>query len=194
MTETQTTTRNCNIKNPSSYGGIIEPEDFSTFSPNKQRINNQVDAINLPNELENKKIQKNEEKKFKSMTLEELREMKIISNTNGRPLPTLTNEKWQKEFNVRKMFITPYDKSITKLGGKYSKESGKWNDETQGVYYGATNWQEICAHINDILRNIRAGQVDYCYFIYNIMELAKFHYEDLRTKYCDEYWEVWLER
>lgn len=34
------------------------------------------------------------------MTLEELREMRLVSNTNGRPTSTLTNEKWQRNFKL----------------------------------------------------------------------------------------------
>lgn len=176
------------------FGGEITIKDFDTYLPNKKRISNQIDANNLQESITKKKNERNEVKKYQNMTLEELREMKIVSNTNGRPLSYLTDEKWQKEFNMRKLFITPYSRNIKRLGGKYSKESGMWNEETMGTYYGATNWQEYCSYINDILKNIRAGQVDYCYFIYQIMDLAKFHYSTLRTKYCDGYWEVWLER
>ena len=83
---------------------------------------------------------------------------------------------------------------MRKLSGKYSKESGIWNEETMGTYYGCTSWQSYCSYINDVLNNIRMGQIDYCYYIFQIMELARFHYNTLRTKYCDGYWEVWLER
>lgn len=194
MTETKTITQNHNALTTTSYGGIIETEDFSTFSPNKRRINNQVNASALPMILAEKKKKKDEEKKYMHMTLEELRDMKIISNTNGRPSSILTDERWQKEFNVRKLFIEPFDKSVKKLGGQHSKESGIWNEENQGTYHGTTNWQEYCRYINDVLCNIRAGQVEYCYFIYQIHDLLRFHFKDLRTRYCDGYWEVWLER
>ena len=177
-----------------TFSGEIDIEDFNTYSPNKKRISNQIDAINLPETIKNEQIKKDKEKKYKNMTLEELREMKIISNTNGRPTSALTDEKWQKEFNVRKLLITPYPQNIKKLKGKHSKESGMWNEDTQGTYYGFTNWQSYCSYINDILNNIRSGQVDYCYYIYQILDIAKFHYDDLRTRYCDGYWEVWLER
>lgn len=177
-----------------NFGGLIDIDDFNTSKPNRNRINNQVDATNLPKELKQKKQKKFLEEQYKNMNLEELKEMKIISNTNGRPISNLTDEKWQKEFNVRKLFITPNNKSATKLSGKYSKESGIWNEETKGTYHGKTNWQQYCHYINDVLANIRSGQRDYCYYIYQIMDLCKFHYEDLRTKYCDGYWEVWLER
>lgn len=179
-------------KNHNTYAGEIDIADFSTCSPNKKRINKYVEADNLEKSISEKGLNRKEMKKYQSMTLEELREMKLVSNTNGRPSSTLTDEKWQKEFNIRKLFVKP--SPLKKMQGKYSKESGMWNEETQGEYDGVTNWQSYCSYINDILSNIRAGQVDYCYYIYQIMDLLKFHHNDLRTKYCDGYWKVWLER
>lgn len=128
-----------------------------------------------------------------SITLEQLRENRIVSNTNGRPSSTLTDEKWQKEFQIQKQFITPYEKKVRFLRGHYSAAMGTWNEETQGTYHGQTNWQEYCSYINDILRNIRNGGTDYCYYLFQILDLLRFHYDELRTRYCDGYWEVWLE-
>lgn len=182
-----TTTRN--YTNYSSFGGEIDIEDFSTSEPNKERINKYKDADNLQSTL---KRRKETEEIALHYTLEELKEMKLVSNTNGRPCSSLTDEKWQKEFKLRKLFVTPTNKK--KMGGKFSKESGTWNEETSGIYCGATNYQEYCGYINDVLRTIRSGQRDYCYFIYQITDLLRFHFNDLRTKYCDGYWEVWLER
>ena len=179
-------------QNHNTFAGEIDIDDFSTETPNKKRINKYIEADNLEKTIIKKERQKKEMKNYQSMTLEELREMKLVSNTNGRPSSTLTNEKWQKEINIRKLFVAPTN--LKKMQGKYSKESGVWNVETQGEYHGITNWQSYCSYINDILSNIRAGQVDYCYYIYQIMDLLKFHYNDLRTKYCDGYWEVWLEK
>ena len=181
-------------ENYSTFSGEIQIEDFNTYSPNKKRISNQIEAINFSETIKKKQIKKDKEEKYKNMTLEELKEMRIISNTNGRPDSNMTDERWQKEFNVRKLFITPNDKKHKRMGGKFSRESGTWNEEKDGEYLGMTNYQEYCSYINDVLKNIRAGQIDYCYFIYHIMDLLKFHYDDLRTKYCDGYWEVWLER
>ena len=180
-----------NYINHTTFGGVITIEDFNTHSPNKKRISNQIDANNLPETIKKEQIKKDEDKKYKSMTLEELRELRLISNTNGRPTSSMTDEKWQKEFNIRKLFIKPLPKDIKRMKGKYSKESGIWNEETQGTYSGKTNWQEYCSFINDVLSCIRAGQVDYCYYIYQIESLLKFHHKDLRTRYCDGYWEVW---
>lgn len=183
-------TENYNHNN-TIYSGEIEIEDFNTSRPNKKRINNQYEANNLQTTLINKKKM---EDKYKSMTLEELREQRLISNTNGRPTADMTDEKWQREFNIQRMFINPYPSDVTKLKGRYSRESRKWNEETQGTYHGETNWNSYCRYINDVLDNIRCGHVDYCYYIYQILDLLKFHYNTLKTKYCDGYWEVWLER
>ena len=109
MTENYYTSSN--YADHTTFAGIIDIEDFNTYSPNKKRISNQIDAINLPETIKKEQIRKNEEKKYKNMTLEELRERKLISNTNGRPTSSMTDEKWQKEFNIRKLFIKPLPKA-----------------------------------------------------------------------------------
>lgn len=176
------------------YGGEMDINDFNTYEVNKKRIQKQVDALKMSSDLQkmiSKKIQLEE---YKKMTLEELRKNNNISNTDGQPSSSLTDKKWQKEIEIRKLFIQPYkDGHTKKLTGKYAIESGKWSEEIHGKYLGCTNWQSYCTYINDILRNIRAGQVDYCYFIYQILDLLKFHFNDLKTRYRDGYWEVWLD-
>lgn len=193
MTDTFYTTMNYGA-DYAVFGGDIDIEDFSTSEPSRQRIRKQAEAAGLNTKLALMAKETEEKEKYKSMTLEELKEMRLISNTDGRPLPSMTDEKWQMEFHVRKLLTEPYGRSIKKLGRRFSMESGKWNGETMGRYCGRTNWQEYCAYINDVLRNIRAGQTDYCYYIYHITDLLKFHHDDLRTRYCGGYWEVWLEK
>lgn len=173
-----------------TYAGEIDIEDFSTSSPNKKRINKYKDSNVFFDSLIKKE---NFKEKYKNMTLDELRELKVISNENGRPSQSLTDKKWQEEFELRKLFITPFKKEVKKMGGLYSKDTGMWNTETKGEYYGTTNYQEYCSFINDILSNIRSGQIDYVYYIYQINDLLKFHNDTLKTRYCDGYWEVWLD-
>ncbi|MEY8339476.1 hypothetical protein AALB16_15905 [Lachnospiraceae bacterium 62-35] len=196
MTKSSTKSfRNTGIYHPnySLFSGELTIEDFNTSFPNKKRISNQAEAAHLQAGLDiGKKVQM-KIWQYQHMTLEELRKMKLISNTDGRPCSTLTNQKWQKEFTIRKAFIVPYKKDVKTLKSTYSQESGKWNN-TQSRYYGCTGWQTYCAFINDVLKNIRSGQIDYCYYIFQIMDLLKFHYDDLRTRYCDGYWEIWLEK
>lgn len=129
-------------------------------------------------------------------SLEELKAMKVLSNTNGRPTDVMTDEKWQREFELRRFLCHPYPKTIKKLKSKYSTEQGSWNEETSGIYKGQTNWQRYVAYINDVLKVIESGEHDYCYYIYQIDELLKFHRYDLVTKYYkeDKYFEVWLDK
>ncbi len=73
MTENFCTTERFNADH-SIFGGVIDIEDFNTNSPNEKRISNQINAINKSN-------QRKEAEKYKHMTLEELKEMKIIYHT-----------------------------------------------------------------------------------------------------------------
>ena len=126
------------------------------------------------------------------MTLEELFYVKPTRATQGRPAANLTDKKWQDEFAVMKLYITPYKNPPSRFGGKSSKESGMTYENT--TYHGATNWQSYCTYMNDVLRNIKAGNTDFVYYGYQIADLLRFYYNTLRTRYCDGYWEVWLER
>lgn len=123
---------------------------------------------------------------------ESLRKTTHFGNSNGRPSPTLTDSQWQQEFQIRKLQIKPYSPNYTRMGGRYSRESHKRNDE-DCTYDGPTNYQQYCHTINDMLSVIRSGKIDFCFFTYQIMDLLRFHYDDLRTKYIDGYWMVWLD-
>ena len=129
------------------------------------------------------------------MQASRLKEMKpsFFRMDNGRPEPGLTDKEWQEELEIRKLYVAPYNNSITKLGGKYSRGENSCNSEINGEYHGTTNWQQYCTYINGVLSAIRSGEHDYCYYKYQIIDLLKFHYDTLRTRYCDGYWEVWLE-
>lgn len=128
------------------------------------------------------------------MELSELLEIHNTKTIVGRPSSTLTNIQWQEELKFRKLYITPYDKPLSRISGKYSRGfSDKLDQNGNTVYTGITNWQVYCSYINDVLKNIRKGQVDYCYFAYQVLDLLKFHFDELCTKYRDGYWEVWLE-
>lgn len=184
-------TKTSYTQNYSTFAGEIDIHDFSTETPNKQRINKYIEADNLEKTIIEKERQKKEMKNYQSMTLEELREMKLISNTNGRPSSTLTDEKWQKEFEIYRYLTVPTDKQ--RFGGKHSRELGMRSESAITEYKGATNWQQYCAFINDVLDSLRSGLHDYCYYIYQIQDLLKFYPNMLCSKYCDGYWEVWLD-
>lgn len=155
MTELLGRIRKCN-QTPPIFREIIDVEDYNTEQPNAKRIKKIAHSLELSE-------QNRELGKYKGMTIDELRMCKAISNTDDKPSPSLTDEKWQKEFNIRKMFL-----------------------KNQPINQDA--------YIKDVLKNLQDGQVDYCYFIYQVMELAMFYPMALKTRYRDGYWEVWLKR
>ena len=125
-------------------------------------------------------------------TLEELFYVKPTRTTQGRPGANLTDKKWQDEFEIMKLYVKPYKNPPSRFGGKNSKESGRTYENV--TYHGITNYQSYCSFIIDILKNLKAGNVDFVYYGYQIADLLRFHYDTLRTRYCDGYWAVWLER
>lgn len=127
------------------------------------------------------------------MTLDELRRYAQTSPTSGRPSYNMTDAQWQEKFKIMRG-VTPQS-TRAKMGGQYSREGGSWNEDN-GSYQGATNWQNYVFYINDILKEIRDGKIEYAYFTYQIADLLRYEHKRLRTRYIqkDQYWEVWLER
>lgn len=114
------------------------------------------------------------------------------SLTSARPSDLMTNQEWQQKFELLKHMTRGRD-SVRKFG---TEETGRWMEELHGTYYGATNWQQYCAFINDILARIRKGYLEYCYYSYQIADLLQCENAKLKTKYCprEQYWIVWLEK
>lgn len=177
-------------QNYNTFAGEIDIEDFSTETPNKKRITKYAKADNLQKIIEDKLNKINMEEKYKNMTFDDLKTIEAFSRKNGTPSESYTNEKWKKEFEIMRLTTTPTKER--KMNGKYSKESGYWNEDTMGTYHGSTNYQDYCRYINDVLSSIRANQVDYCYYFYQIADLLRFHKDELKAEYCDGYWKVWL--
>lgn len=110
----------------------------------------------------------------------------------GRPRLDWTDKKWHQYFHALKRTVSPIqDKQIRRLPVTPVRLN------TGEQYKGETAYQSYCNFINDVLATIRSGEVDYCYFIYQIADLLLFEPE-LRTKLCCEdrlcpYFEVWLD-
>lgn len=109
----------------------------------------------------------------------------------GRPRLEWTDRNWRIYFDGLKQIVRPIaDPKIRKLPVTHSQLQ---NGES---YKGETAYQNYCSYINDILTNIRLGNTDYCYYIYQISDLLRFEPE-LMTQLCTEdrlcpYFKVWL--
>lgn len=119
------------------------------------------------------------------MELHKLESVNPRWDNYGLPAENMTDKEWQEKFELLKLYVNPHHESMKFLGGKYSRKT----DSPENI----TNWQNYCWFINDVLREMRAGKHDYCYYGYQVIELLRFHPNDLCTKFCDGYWEVWLD-
>lgn len=120
------------------------------------------------------------------MTQEQLNS---VNPRAGRPRLEWTNEKWQEYFEILKCVVASYPQDIKKLTCATHKIVG--GEE----YKGDTCYQQYCSYINSTLTSIRLGTEDYCYYIYQITELLKFH-KNLKTEYVNDhlnpYFRIWL--
>lgn len=107
----------------------------------------------------------------------------VVSLNAGSPSSLMSNEEWQEYFAEMKTLIHPLCQkrmSCTPHGVPASEK-----DRETARY---------ASYINGILSTIRSGHEDYCYLIYQIADLLKFEFSDLRTEYIQEdgYFRVWL--
>lgn len=101
----------------------------------------------------------------------------VTQNTKSPP-KDYTDEQWQTDFSNLKLQI--------KQGSAKSMPSIREVSETiYQEYHGKTQYQRYCDFINSVLKNIRGGYIDYCFYIYQIAELLKYEHDNLKV--------VWLE-
>lgn len=124
------------------------------------------------------------------MKIENLRN---IDSRKGKPNPAMSNTQWQEYFNFMKLSTTQSkDRYI-----RFNPCSIMVNNNISTNYFtyqGETQWSTYRAFINNVLRNIRRGEYDYCYYIYQITDLLKYEHDDLVTLWLPEYecFRVWL--
>ena len=93
---------------------------------------------------------------------------------NDRPPKEYTNQEWLSDFENLKRTVIPAQEDRMR----------EFPDTPSfGSYHGKTQYQNYCSFINNILRNIRRGEVDYCYYIYQIADLLKYEKERLEVQW-----------
>lgn len=128
------------------------------------------------------------------MKLEELKQLNkqpLSDNTKAETLTKslhMTNYDFQQQLKLMKLLnqetiarrinspTTPY------VVGKHYFTLSNENEETGNTYY--------IKFINDVLKNIRKGEIEYCYYIGQVRELLRF-IPDLKVRLGDFYFEVW---
>lgn len=105
--------------------------------------------------------------------------MEVITEKTGRPSNDYTNTQWQEDFARIKASVLPVDSKRMK-----TVYDGQIFSST---YHGKTQYQYYCCFINDILENIRHGNTDYCFAVYQIADLLKYEHDRLQAKWSKRY-------
>ena len=106
-----------------------------------------------------------------------------VCMSDRTPPENLTDELWQEVFAKFKKLPRRFGR-----GNLMPKPPRAKN----GFY---STYEMYVRFINDILRNIRQGETDYCYFLYHIQDLVE--YEPLlESRFVEDgrYFEVWIKQ
>jgi len=108
----------------------------------------------------------------------------LIHNIDSIPVD-YSDSQWQVDYLALKEQNVPSSLS-------YMPVVSEWIPNHE-AYHGMTQYQCYCKFINDILSVIREGEVDYCYYIYQIIELLKYE-PNLKASWLSEFrcFKVWL--
>lgn len=127
--------------------------------------------------------------------ISDLKQMRLYITEKGRPTLQLTDTVWQQIIKQIKGNIKPLDngtnkKMIVRSSRAIMNEWGEYEEDQ------TPDWKRYCQFINSVLDDIRAGEVSYCYYFYQISQLLAFHKNDLKTRYdeSEKHWEVWLDK
>lgn len=104
--------------------------------------------------------------------LNDLKEINLNATTLSE---NITDVEWQDYFARMKMIVMPA--KAKNMQGSYSvrlKEGEAYQGDTQAYRYKQ--------FINSILRNIRRGETEFCFYIFQISDLLKYE-PDLETKW-----------
>lgn len=101
-----------------------------------------------------------------------------VNKDTRKPLEDYSDQQWQIDFLKIKESVTP--SSLNQM--TVIPEPINY----RGTYHGKTQYQYYCDFINDILLNIRNGEIDYCFFIYQISELLKYEHDRLYAEWLPE--------
>ena len=117
----------------------------------------------------------------------------LLKENNSRTLKTLTDDEWQECLHIlRTITPTTTEKRLKRklgrvvLGKNWTLSGGE--EFSLDKYY--------TQFINDVLKVIRSGEIDYCFYTYQIAELLRFE-PNLQARLTHDdcsHFEVWLNR
>jgi len=90
-----------------------------------------------------------------------------------RVFDTLSDSEWQVYFQILKRLVQ--SSTNTYCGSHYNHKSGD-------IYQ-----QDYCTFIDSVLRSLRSGNVDYCFHIYQIVDLLNYEKDRLQTQWLPKH-------
>ncbi len=125
-------------------------------------------------------------------TKQDLQKLFTMAN-DSTYLKSITDKQWQKLFcEIRNQTEPTPFKRLTAMKTNPTIVKHSWwltdNEKQDSQYAHYRNY------INDVLSQIRIGKHDFCYHVYQVAELLRFHPDRLKTRLVDNYIEVWLEK
>lgn len=101
-----------------------------------------------------------------------------INWKTSRPDPAMTDMEWQEYLNKISECVSPADED--KLTFNYTGRifGSEYCGDSQYMYYKR--------FINSVLASIRKGEEDYCFYIYQIIELLRFEHDRLQCEWLPE--------
>ena len=126
----------------------------------------------------------------RQFSIDDLEDLDLVKK-DGRPTENMTDKIWQPFYELLQEKNIPFiDGQNKRMKCKYIKavvdENGEYLPDETTVY------QRYCMFINSALREIRMGKVAYVFYLHQVSILLRFH-PDLKTRFKDYYWEVWLD-
>lgn len=111
-----------------------------------------------------------------------------------KPQVGMSPRQWQTYFRGMRMMVKPAKLNRIHISACYHRYEPSCDGYSP--YYGDTLWQQYCKFINDILKSIRSGDEDYCFYIYQIAELLRYEHERLQAEWLPDMncFKVWLSK
>lgn len=104
--------------------------------------------------------------------------LKIVTQNTKSPPKDYTDIQWQSDFEELKLKVKQSSYTLMPSVREVS-------ETIYQEYHGKTQYQRYCDFINSVLKSIRKGEIDYCFYIYQIAELLKYEHDNLNV--------IWLE-
>lgn len=101
----------------------------------------------------------------------------VTQNTKSPPID-YTDSQWQSDFTDLKSQIKQCNSSLMPSIREVS-------ETIYQEYHGKTQYQRYCDFINSVLKNIRCGHIDYCFYIYQIAELLRYEHDNLKVTWLE---------